>query len=219
MAQVKPKLTVFFLIALASAASAQDFNVRSFEADPSDMAARRNPRTTVNDEPAALIKVVTNIDSYYSCRVYAYAGDNESTKHKIELSKLPPPDGTTGTITDIDGNTYNTTFIGGNEWMAENLRVTKYNNDDAIPTGLSNAYWFNTTQGAYAIYPHGSINGLDSDAEVVAAYGKLYNWHAVDDERGLCPAGWSVPGDDDWTQLVDYLMDEYDYHIYKPAIA
>ncbi len=59
---MKLKLIVCFLIAVVSAASAQEFEVRSFEADPSDMAARRNPRTTVNDEPAALIKVVTNIE-------------------------------------------------------------------------------------------------------------------------------------------------------------
>ena len=110
-----------------------------------------------------------------------------------------------GHVIDIDGHVYKTVIIGNQEWMAENLRVSKYNNGVAIPKGLSDAEWGNTTEGAYAVYPHGSIDGLDSDAEVVAAYGKLYNWFAVDDERGLCPAGWSVPSDDDWTQLVDYL--------------
>ncbi len=47
---------------------------------------------------------------------------------------------------------------------------------------------------------------------MVAAYGKLYNWYAVDDVRGLCPAGWSVPSDDDWTQLVNSLIEKFDYH-------
>ncbi len=61
MTQVKLKLIICFFIALVSSASAQEFDIRSFEADPSDLAARRYPKTTVNDEPAALIKVVTNI--------------------------------------------------------------------------------------------------------------------------------------------------------------
>ncbi len=118
----------------------------------------------------------------------------------------------TGAATDIDGNVYQSVIIGNQEWLTENLRVSRYNNGDAITTGLSNAEWGNATQGAYAIIPHAHIDGLDSDAEVAAAYGKLYNWLAVDDTRGLCPEGWHVPGNDDWTQLVDYLMDEYDYH-------
>ena len=108
-------------------------------------------------------------------------------------------------LTDIDGNVYQTVKIGDQWWMAENLRVTRYRNGDAIPTGLSNDEWQNTTSGAYAIYPHGSVDGINSDAEMVAAYGKLYNWYAVDDDRGLCPEGWHVPSDDDWTLLVTYL--------------
>ncbi len=108
-------------------------------------------------------------------------------------------------VTDIDGNEYTTVIIGDQEWMAENLRASRYNNGDDIPTGLSDTEWENTTDGAYAIYPHGSIDGLNSDAEVVEAYGKLYNWYAVDESRGLCPAGWSVPSHDDWTQLEQYI--------------
>ena len=119
-----------------------------------------------------------------------------------------PDDPTPGKIYDIDGNEYKTVRIGNQEWMAENLRVTKYANGDAIPTGLSDNERQNTTSGAYAIYPHGSIEGLNSDEEVVAAYGKLYNWYAVDDTSGLCPEGWSVPSDYDWTQLIDYLVDQ-----------
>lgn len=111
----------------------------------------------------------------------------------------------TSTITDIDGNAYNIVQIGDQWWMAENLRVTKYRNGDAIPTGLSNTDWRNTSSGAYAIYPHSEIEGLDSNEKVVAAYGKLYNWYAVDDLRGLCPEGWNVPSDEEWTMLTDYL--------------
>lgn len=107
-------------------------------------------------------------------------------------------------VTDIDGNNYITVIISNQEWMAENLRVTKYNNGVAIFTGLNDEEWENTTEGAYAIYPHSSIDGLYSDAEVVSAYGIIYNWHAVNTGK-LCPAGWSVASDGDWTQLIDYI--------------
>ena len=101
-------------------------------------------------------------------------------------------------VTDIDGNFYPSVIIGNQEWMAENLRVTKYNNGDAIPTGLENSEWQTTANGAYAIY--------NNDNAMLEAYGKLYNWYAVVDARGLCPNGWHVPSDAEWTNLVDYMV-------------
>ncbi len=111
-------------------------------------------------------------------------------------------------LKDIDGNFYKSVLIGDQEWMAENLRVTRYNNEDDIPQGLSNQDWQNTEGGAYTIYDHSALNtdGINTPEEMVAAYGKLYNWYAVDDNRGVCPEGWSVPSDDDWSQLVDYVV-------------
>ncbi len=96
-------------------------------------------------------------------------------------------------VTDIDGITYTTIIINGQEWMQQNLAVTKYRNGDPIPTGLSNTTWQNTTSGAYAIY--------NNDAANNTLYGKLYNWYAVNDSRGLCPTGWHVPSDAEWTTL------------------
>ncbi len=110
------------------------------------------------------------------------------------------------TVTDIDGNVYKTVKIGNQEWMAENLRVTRYNNGNPVPTGLSDMEWDETEEGAWAIYPHGYIDGLNTDEEVLAAYGALYNWHALNDSRDLCPAGWRVPTDEEWTVLVDYVV-------------
>ncbi len=112
-------------------------------------------------------------------------------------------------VTDIDGNFYQTVCIGGIEWMAENLRTATYNNGIAIPGGLSNSEWVNTNEGAYAVYPHEDVDGIDSEAEMVEAYGKLYNWYGVDDSRGLCPAGWYVPSDEDWDDFLDYLKNEH----------
>jgi uncharacterized protein (TIGR02145 family) len=108
-----------------------------------------------------------------------------------------PCTGGSGSVTDVDGNSYNTVTIGTQVWMKENLKASKYRNGDAIPTNLDNAAWINTTTGAFAIY--------NNDAANNTTYGKLYNWYAVADPRGLCPAGWHVPTDHDWQILTKYL--------------
>jgi uncharacterized protein (TIGR02145 family) len=103
----------------------------------------------------------------------------------------------TPTVTDIDGNVYNTVQIGNQCWTQSNLKVSKYRNGDNIPTGLTNSAWGNTTSGAYGIY--------NNDTSVVPLYGLHYNGYAVNDIRGICPAGWQVPTDNDLTTLVNFL--------------
>ena len=104
---------------------------------------------------------------------------------------------TAETVTDIDGNVYQTVQIGDQLWMAENLKVTHYRNGDAIPTGYSNSEWVNLSTGAYCVYDDNETN-----ADI---YGYLYNWFAVDDSRNIAPEGWHVPMDGEWQTLVDYL--------------
>jgi len=91
------------------------------------------------------------------------------------------------TVTDIDGNVYLTIPIGSQCWTAENLKMERYRNGDAIPTGLSDGAWSSTTSGAFAVYNNVTANK--------ATYGLLYNWYAVNDSRGLCPTGWHEPTD------------------------
>jgi uncharacterized protein (TIGR02145 family) len=81
--------------------------------------------------------------------------------------------------------------------MQSNLKVSRYNNGDAIYTDLDNDQWENTEEGAYAIY--------DDDPANDALYGKLYNHYAVTDDRGLCPTGWHVPTDEEWRILENHL--------------
>jgi uncharacterized protein (TIGR02145 family) len=103
----------------------------------------------------------------------------------------------TPTVSDVDGNSYNTVRIGNQCWTQSNLKVGKYRNGDNIPTGLSSTAWESTTAGAYAIYNNDPVNdGL---------YGKLYNQYAVMDTRGLCPTGWHVPTDGEWATLETFL--------------
>ena len=106
------------------------------------------------------------------------------------------PNITYGSITDIDGNTYKTVTIGTQTWMAENLKVTKYNDGIAIRNVTDNTAWRELTTGALCDY-----DNTPSNSET---YGKLYNWHAVNTGK-LCPTGWHVPSDAEWTELTDYL--------------
>jgi uncharacterized protein (TIGR02145 family) len=114
-------------------------------------------------------------------------------------------------VVDADGDTYNYTTINGRQWLSQNLRTTKYADGSDITQPLENAAWSETTEGAYAILPHDMVIGVDSDSQLVDAFGKLYNHYAVTDGRGLCPAGWSVPAAADFQGLFDYLGDEYGY--------
>lgn len=98
---------------------------------------------------------------------------------------------------DIDGNAYPTIMIGTQIWMAENLRVTKYRNGNTIPNVTGAATWGALTTGAYCWY--------GNDATANAKYGALYNWHTVNDPRGLCPEGWRVPTDAEWTTITNWL--------------
>jgi uncharacterized protein (TIGR02145 family) len=102
-----------------------------------------------------------------------------------------------GTVTDIDGNVYQTVVIGNQEWMAENLKVTHYRNGDSIPNVTNNATWGGLTAGAYCNYNNDANNG--------ETYGGLYNWYAVNDPREIAPLGWDVPSDAEWKQLEMYL--------------
>ena len=114
----------------------------------------------------------------------------------------------------FDGYTYDLVAIGDQCWFAENLRTEHYTNGDSIPANLPNDswQWLTTTSGAVTVYGentdcnHSSPDGNACDPTwSLNEYGRLYNWYAVDDERGLCPMGWHVPTDEEWTVLVDYL--------------
>ena len=100
-------------------------------------------------------------------------------------------------VTDVDGNTYKSIIINGKEWMKENLKVTKYKEGTPITTNLSNTQWKDATNGAYAIY--------NNDAANNSTYGKLYNFYAVANPKGLCPTGWHVSTDEEFQQLENFL--------------
>lgn len=103
----------------------------------------------------------------------------------------------TGTVTDYDGNVYQTVKIGDQWWMAENLKATHYRNGEAIPNVTDKPTWVGLSTGAYCEYENNSTN--------VTTYGRLYNWYAVNDSRNIAPTGWHVPTDAEWITMTTYL--------------
>jgi|688.fasta_scaffold02118_23 uncharacterized protein (TIGR02145 family) len=94
-------------------------------------------------------------------------------------------------ITDVEGNTYQGKSIGNQIWMTENLAVKKYNNGDPIPQVQDPSEWYNLTTGAWCYYENDPNKGI------------LYNWYAVNDVRKLAPAGYRIPNESDWQELIE----------------
>ena len=101
-----------------------------------------------------------------------------------------------GTVSDIDGNIYSTVLIGGRWIMAENLKTAHFRNGSVISNLVANASWTDTIP-AWCHY--------QNNPTYENTVGKLYNWYCVSDTSGLCPAGWHVPTDAEWTALADSL--------------
>ena len=118
------------------------------------------------------------------------------------------------TVTDVDGNVYNTVSIGTQCWTNTNLKVTKYNDNTAIPlnntytSGTVSTVWQGLTTGAYTIYGNETSSGTNA-----TNYGFLYNWYASKgitttgstSYKNLCPTGYHVPTDSDWNKLVKFI--------------
>ena len=101
---------------------------------------------------------------------------------------------------EFDGHTYSVVEIGDQCWFAENLRTTIYADGTGISELTGNVAWELTNSGARCDY--------NNDASNVATYGRLYNWLAARSSRGLCPSGWHVPTDGEWTDLEDYITSQ-----------
>jgi len=142
-----------------------------------------NGKVNIADTAAMLANYLKKSDSLYS--------NLDDLIEQINLLKI---------LTNypvIDGYNYKFVKIGNQIWFSENLRTTKYRNGDNIPTNLDIPTWSSATYGAYSIY-----NDKDSLGNI---YGNLYNWFAVVDGRGICPAGWHVATGTDWSILLDFL--------------
>jgi uncharacterized protein (TIGR02145 family) len=137
----------------------------------------------------ATISPLASQQTYY---VKAYATNSYGTSYGNQVQFNAA---SANTLTDIEGNVYPYVTIGSQNWMASNLKVTKYKNGDPVTNGYATASfaWSSTTQGAFT-FPSGDPSKKDS-------FGLLYNRFAIDDTRGVCPTGWHMPTDDEWKAL------------------
>jgi len=151
---------------------------------------------------SSLITGLTANTTYY-VRAYvtnsigtAY-GDQLSFKTALEFSEIIfNPDLIYGSISDIEGNIYKTIQIGTQTWMAENLITSSLNDGTSIPEVTEDQNWTALTSPGYCWY--------NNETNFTKGYGALYNWHAVNTGK-LCPSGWHVPSDNEWTVFVDFL--------------
>jgi len=159
-----------------------------------------NP-TTLNDkilsgtgigEFSITVTGLTQKTTYY---VRAFASNEVGTAYSNQI-KLTTNTAST-TISDIEGNIYNTVSIGNQIWMASNLSTSRYRNGAYIPYILNSNQWASTKTPALSFYNH--------DNNFETNYGKQYNWYAVTDAQGLCPIGWHIPTNNEWTILSDFL--------------
>lgn len=131
---------------------------------------------------------ITGLTANTTYFVRAYATNNTGTSYGVELSFRT----TNGTPVNLPSVT-----IGSQVWSSKNLDVTTYRNGDPIPQVTDQATWNSLTTGAWCFYNNDPSNG--------ATYGKLYNWYAVNDPRGLAPQGWRIPTETDWNKVVKFL--------------
>ena len=148
--------------------------------------------------PGSFTSNLASLPGNADIRVRAYATNSIGTAYGNEIIfttlqnssviNVPGPN-----VTDIDGNVYQTITNCNQTWTKSNLNVSHYRNGDAIPQVTNQAQWTSLTTGAWCYYANTSSNGT--------TYGKLYNWYAVNDPRGLAPAGYHIPSDVEWTLL------------------
>jgi uncharacterized protein (TIGR02145 family) len=140
---------------------------------------------------------LTASTTYY---VRSYASNSAGTGYGNQISFTTTSSG--ATVQDIDGNTYNIVTIGTQTWMAENLRTTKYNDGTNITIVTDQSAWMALTTPGYSWYNN-------DQASFKTPYGALYNWYALDatsnGSKNVCPTGWHVPYDDEWTTLTLFL--------------
>jgi len=157
-----------------------------------------NPTTILaSDHSATSYSMLYSLEPAYTYYWKIVARDDEGKTTEGEIWEFRTRDWQCGDGMDYEGQTYSTVLIGSQCWFSENLKTTTYSNGTPIPNVTDNTAWSNLTTGAYAWY-NNNISWKES-------YGAMYNWHATVDVNGLCPTGWHVPTNDEWTALTNFI--------------
>ena len=151
--------------------------------------------TTDGSGTGSFTSNITDLSPSNTYYVRAYATNSAGTAYGEQLNFKTEWDNSS--VTDYDGNIYSTVQIGEQIWMVENLKTTRYNDGSNIPLVTDNTAWSNLLTPAYCWYEN-------SESTYKNPYGALYTWYAVNTGK-LCPEGWRIPTDDEWTTLTTYL--------------
>lgn len=171
-----------------------------WSASPNPTVANSKTSEAIGTGTGSFTSSLTGLSNNIKYYVRAYATNAVGTSYGSESSftlYLNVPD---SPVSDIDGNVYKTVKIGNQIWMAENLKVTKYRNGNTIPNVTDYTSWANLTSGAYSDF--------FNDPNIGVIYGHLYNFYTVLDNRQLCPTGWHIPSDAEFTTLTNFLGGE-----------
>jgi uncharacterized protein (TIGR02145 family) len=167
----------------------------------SQNATTSDSKTLAGTGSGVFTSSITGLAANTTYYVRAYAINSAGTSYGNELIIRT----STGSVTDIDGNSYFTVTIGTQVWFRENLKTTKYNDGTSIPLVTDITSWASLSGPAYC------WNNNDP-AAYKATYGALYNWFALDvltnGNKNVCPTGWHVSSDADWTTLTTFLGGE-----------
>ncbi len=149
-----------------------------------------------------LTYIITGTPATTGTASFAISFGGQSCTINLTVKEGVQTEGVPGaSIKDIDGNTYKTVTIGTQTWMAENLKVSKYNDGTAIPNVTDKTQWQNTTSGAWDYFYYDYY----VDPTNPERFGKLYNGYVITSNKNVCPSGWHIPTDAEWTILSDYL--------------
>jgi uncharacterized protein (TIGR02145 family) len=155
-----------------------------------------NQKTVDGNGSGAFASTINGLQPTTTYYARAYATNSTGTAYGNTITfttGISPLLCGTFTVKDADGNVYNTIPVGRQCWLKENLRTTKYRNNAPIANLRAKNEWQFDANGAYTWYAN-NTSWKDK-------YGALYNWYAATSENGLCPPGWRVPTDEDWTAL------------------
>lgn len=155
-----------------------------------------NSKTTDGTGIGSFASSVTGLTANTRYYLRAYATNSTGTGYGNELILKTY----TGTITDVEGNIYNTVTIGTQVWMAENLKATKYRNGDLIGTTIPASL---DISGESSPKYQWAYSGNETN---VPTYGRLYTWYTITDSRNVCPLNWHVSTDNEWIVLENYLI-------------
>lgn len=167
--------------------------------------------TTDGNGFGSFVSLISDLEPGTTYHVRAYATNSAGTGYGAQKNFTTSFICGTSTVTDVDGNVYNTVQIGEQCWMRENLRTTHYADGTAIPSHGSN---YSDTDPYYYNYASSGI--------ALEQRGLLYNWPAAmksgassaanpSGVQGICPDGWHLPSDAEWTQLIDYVKSQSQY--------